>query len=60
MKWWDKVLEKCIERKPQTEAVKRRYTREELMRIIEEAERKQLEEIFRRNGYKDPAGGRKA
>lgn len=47
MKWWDKVVDKCIERKP----VKVVMSKAELLRLIEEAERAQLKEIFRRNGY---------
>lgn len=42
MKWFDKFVEKCIEPKPQ-KRIEVRITREELLRLIEEAEREQLE-----------------
>lgn len=47
MKWWDKVLDKLIEPKPKKPV----RTKAELLRLIEDAEREQLKEIFRRNGY---------
>lgn len=42
MKLWDKFVEKCIERKP----VKVILSKSELLRLIEEAERAQLEKIL--------------
>ena len=47
MKWLEKLVDKCIERKP----VKVVMSKAELLRLIEEAEREQLKGIFRRNGY---------
>lgn len=44
LEWLDKFAEKCI--KPIDEKAER-------LRKLEEAERKQLEEILRRNGYDD-------
>ena len=41
MKWWDKVVDKLIEPKPQKRIEVR--TRAELLKVIEEAEREQLE-----------------
>lgn len=42
MKWFDKFVEKCIEPKPQ-KRIEVRITRAELLKVIEEAEREQLE-----------------
>ncbi len=42
MKWWDKVLDKLIEPKPQ-KRIEVKITQAELLRLIEEAEREQLE-----------------
>lgn len=42
MKLWDKFIEKCIERK----SVKVILSKSELLRLIEEAERTQLEKIL--------------
>lgn len=47
MKWLDRFVDKCIERKP----VKIVISKAELLKLLEEAEREQLKEIFRRNGY---------
>lgn len=42
MKWWDKFVDKCIEPKPQ-KRIEVRITQAELLKLIEEAEREQLE-----------------
>lgn len=42
MKWFDKFVEKCIEPKHQ-KRIEVRITRAELLKIIETAEREQLE-----------------
>lgn len=42
MKWWDKVVDKLIEPKPQ-KRIEVRITQAELLKVIEEAEREQLE-----------------
>lgn len=47
MKWLDRLVDKCIERKPN----KRIRAKAELLKLLEEAEREQLKGIFRRNGY---------
>lgn len=41
-KCWNRILERCIERKPNSC---------ERLQALEKAEREQLKEIFRRNGY---------
>ena len=41
MKWWDKVVGKLIEPKPQ-KRIEVHITRAELLRLIEQAEREQL------------------
>lgn len=42
MKWWDKVVDKLIEPKPK-KRIEVKITQAELLRLIEEAEREQLE-----------------
>lgn len=42
MNWWDKVLDKLIEPKPQ-KRIEVKITQTELLKLIEEAEREQLE-----------------
>ena len=42
MKWFDKFVEKCIEPKPQ-KRIEVKITQVELLKIIETAEREQLE-----------------
>lgn len=42
MKWWDKVLDKCIEPKPR-KRIEVKITQAKLLKIIEDAEREQLE-----------------